>query len=383
MYKNKFYTRDFGFILLNRYIKHWPQCNFLLKVKKVEFETELGNYNILFSHQNKIFQVPYFQGPYELIFNYKNIKRSCKAWFDSKDSSRLVLFRFPSLLGLIFYIFNFRTKFDFVLEIVAHPLEISQNHHRILEKIFWRIMHFSQSLLTKKAIAVSYVTSETLQKTYRVKHSNIPTSYYSSIELDDDFFLERNIFGLDGKYRICLISHPINNNFSGHITLINVVSELTKRGIDVEVNIAGAGPLVSSFKKRIVELGIEKSFRWLGHINREGVKKLLKNSDFMIYASLSDGLPRVVIESMASGVIPLSTSAGGIPELLDIKFLCDNENYNCFVEKICKYVSNEELFFYDSKELQKKAAFYKRDVLNTKRTDFFTEVDKIVDKYQL
>jgi glycosyltransferase involved in cell wall biosynthesis len=351
-----------------------------LKVKEVEHETELGNYNILFSYKNKILPVPYFQGPYQLLFNFKNIRRSCKAWFETKNSSRLVLFRFPSLLGLVFYILNLRKTFNFVLEIVAHPLEISQNHKNIFEKTFWRIMHFFQVLLTRKAVAVSYVTSETLQKTYRVKNPRTYTSYYSSIELDDGFFQSRKTFGLDGKIRICLISHPINNYFSGHHTLINVVSELLKRGIDVDVCIAGDGPLVSEFKKRVEELGVQKSFFWLGHLNREGVKRLLINSDFMIYASLSDGLPRVVIESMASGVIPLSTSAGGIPELLDMRFLCDKNDYDCFVDKICKYVSNEESYFYDSKALQDKAAFYKKDLLNKKRTDFFAEVDRICDK---
>ena len=79
--------------------------------------------------------------------------------------------------------------------------------------------------------------------------------------------------------------------------------------------LAGDGHLQSAVEQQARDLGIADRVHFLGR--REDVAELLASSDAFALASLWEGNPLSVMESMAAGLPSVVTSVGGVPELVE------------------------------------------------------------------
>ena len=83
---------------------------------------------------------------------------------------------------------------------------------------------------------------------------------------------------------------------------------------DVHLAIAGSGPLMESMQQLAVELGVADRIHFLG--NRKDIPTLMKAADANILASVQEGLPRSVLESLALGLPTIGTKIRGTQDLL-------------------------------------------------------------------
>ena len=95
--------------------------------------------------------------------------------------------------------------------------------------------------------------------------------------------------------------------------IIDLVGAFKKLRLDVELNIAGTGPLLEKLRQDNHDLRIN----FLGRVNEDKLFELYWNSDAFIYPTLFEGMPTVVIEAMACGLPVISTDIGGLPDLVD------------------------------------------------------------------
>lgn len=95
---------------------------------------------------------------------------------------------------------------------------------------------------------------------------------------------------------------------------IQVYDELIKRGLRAELVIIGDGPQREECIELIAELGIERGVHLLG--TRGDARILLNDFDIFTLFSRWEGLPISIIEAMFAGKPIVSSSVGGIPELL-------------------------------------------------------------------
>ena len=96
----------------------------------------------------------------------------------------------------------------------------------------------------------------------------------------------------------------------GLFDLVDAFTELERN--DVDLLIAGDGPLEGKINEKIAERGLEQSIHLLGY--REDVPQLLAASDILVLPSYREGTPRVISEALASGTPVVSTHIAGIPE---------------------------------------------------------------------
>lgn len=86
---------------------------------------------------------------------------------------------------------------------------------------------------------------------------------------------------------------------------------------DVGLLIVGDGPERESLKQLSDVLGISEQVKFLGFRNRTELLELYNLADLFVLASYSEGLPRVLIEAMGCGCIPLVTNVGDATTLVN------------------------------------------------------------------
>lgn len=84
--------------------------------------------------------------------------------------------------------------------------------------------------------------------------------------------------------------------------------------ISFELVIYGDGELEGSTLERARDAGVEKSLTW-GGVTHDVLSRL-RELDLLLLPSRAEGIPYVLLESLAVGLPVLSTPVGGIPEVL-------------------------------------------------------------------
>ena len=83
------------------------------------------------------------------------------------------------------------------------------------------------------------------------------------------------------------------------------------------LTITGSGPERQALENLVVELGLQDTVIFTGHVNNNEMAALYHNSDVMVNPSLADNMPISVLEALASGVPVVSTNVGGVPYLVE------------------------------------------------------------------
>ena len=100
--------------------------------------------------------------------------------------------------------------------------------------------------------------------------------------------------------------------------LIEAAAVLRGEGLDVVVEIAGAGPDEASMRRRCTELGMDEFVRWLGHLGDLPKLDLLAACDAFVLASAwLEGLPNALLEAMTMALPVIVSDAGAMAEVIE------------------------------------------------------------------
>jgi glycosyltransferase involved in cell wall biosynthesis len=98
-------------------------------------------------------------------------------------------------------------------------------------------------------------------------------------------------------------------------TLLRAVASLRPAGdVETMLVLVGLGPLERDLRALAAELDIAERVLFAG--SRDDVFALLPAFDVFALSSRFEGLPIALLEAMASGVAPVVTDVGGIPEVI-------------------------------------------------------------------
>ena len=108
----------------------------------------------------------------------------------------------------------------------------------------------------------------------------------------------------------------------GFDVLFEALARLKRDGILFELRLYGDGPLRAELAAQCTGLGIEENVRMLGECSQEQVRDALAQADLFVLTPRvtpdgdRDGIPNVLVEAMACGLPVVTTSAGGVTELV-------------------------------------------------------------------
>jgi glycosyltransferase involved in cell wall biosynthesis len=97
---------------------------------------------------------------------------------------------------------------------------------------------------------------------------------------------------------------------------LEATHKLLEKGVACELHFYGDGPESEELKRYCRKNDIEDSIFFHGNVCADDVKKAYKESDFLIFASQSEGWPKVVAESMFWGCLPITTAVSCVPEMI-------------------------------------------------------------------
>lgn len=99
----------------------------------------------------------------------------------------------------------------------------------------------------------------------------------------------------------------------GQDVAIRFVAELP----DARLAIVGTGPDENGLRKLAEELGASRRIEFVGRLDPEALRERYRRADALILMSEREGMPNVVLESLACGTPVLASRVGGIGELVD------------------------------------------------------------------
>ncbi len=98
---------------------------------------------------------------------------------------------------------------------------------------------------------------------------------------------------------------------------IEACHQMVQRGRKVECYILGSGPLERQLSQQIDSLGLSSRVFLAGSQPQSRLVQWYRAADLTLLSSVSEGVPNVLLETIACGGSFVATKVGGIPEIAD------------------------------------------------------------------
>lgn len=269
---------------------------------------------------------------------------------------------------------KYAKKFNkpYLIEVVGCPWDSLWNH-----SYKGKFLAFPSYLVMKKSVKdasyVLYVTNEFLQRRYPCKGKSIGCSDVSLPYIDESV-LERRLNKInqmsEDKPIVIGTTAAIDVKYKGQEYVIKAISKLNREGYNFEYHLVGGGD--DSYLKSVAQkYDVCDKVKIVGSLPHEKVFEYLDKIDIYIQPSMTEGMPRALIEAMSRGCPVIGSNVGGIPELLNDKFIFKKASVN----EICELLKSvdKNAMIEEAKRSFEKAKEYDKELLDKRRTDFYED----------
>ena len=219
-------------------------------------------------------------------------------------------------------------------------IEHGSGHFTVYNKILDCFGHAYEHLLTKKLktlvkdfYGVSKACNKWLEH-YKIRAKDI---FYNAIDdREYNMYNTNSIIENNEKIKILFAGRLIKDK--GILLLINAFEELVKKYRNVELLIAGDGPLKETMSSN-------KNINYLGNLSHEDIMKLYSKVDIFVNPSYSEGLPTSILEAGLMKCSIIATPVGGTVEIIEDSvsgLFCDT-TVDSIKQKLEVLINNEDL----------------------------------------
>ncbi len=370
--KDDFYGMTLTYeFLKERYLKYYKTLTVSTRVKDItEDKGNHSGYKIVNGKNIDVIPVQHYKKIPDGILKKKIIQKEIEKILDGKD---IAIIRMPSMIGNIACEVCEKKGIKYLIEMVACAWDGYMNHHNKMGKIVAPYMYFRTKKNIKKAKNVLYVTNKFLQKRYPTHGNDISCSDVVINPINKKEIKERKEryknFDDIKEIKVATVAN-VGLKYKGQEYVIKAMNLSNNKKIKYYLIGNGNTEYLDKFIK---EYGLEDKVVFMGSIPHKEIFNVLKEMDIYIQPSLQEGMPRALLEAMSIGIPCYGSTAGGIPELLNDKYLFKKKDFKA-IASIFDRINKKELeenidcviskiIEYDPKLLDKKRCkFYKGDL---------------------
>ena len=150
--------------------------------------------------------------------------------------------------------------------------------------------------------------------------------------VDDNFFREQQLTSITGAHGFCAVARLSGQK--GIPLLIEAASRLKSEGHVFTIELIGDGEMRQQIEEMVRQHGLKDTVIVAGWASSEEVVQHLLNAKAMVLPSFAEGLPVVIMETMALGRPVIATAIAGTPELVnnDCGWLIPSGSVDALVE---------------------------------------------------
>jgi glycosyltransferase involved in cell wall biosynthesis len=262
----------------------------------------------------------------------------------------------------------------YAVEVVGHVGEsvlLVKNVQKFgLARLIALVNHTLTKIQAKSASCASY-TSRYIQEVYpSLNNSN--EWVFSSVKLD-----QQVIAAPRGKQHF--LTKPVHivsvgrlEPEKGHAVLVDALANLNKTETNFTAKIIGPGREIDNLRHQVSESGlagkvqVSPAIPWGSQLFEEFDKAQL-----FILPSITESMPRALIEAMARGLPAIGSDTGGIKELLNKEYLVPPNDSKALAEKIAQVINDPEKLEAMSRANFEKALEYRPEIMNQRKMRFW------------
>jgi glycosyltransferase involved in cell wall biosynthesis len=270
----------------------------------------------------EFFSLPDFRGPFQYVPVRSRLLARVREAIRKADA---YLLRGPGMIGNLLASEVQHVGRPYAAQVLGDPWEVFGPGRvgGFLRWFYRPVMTERLKRICWKAAAVSYVTRSTLQRRYPASAEAFAASW-SDAQIEGAIATEgelekriRSISELADRPAVLGFIGSLEQPYKGADLLLRAVAACRLRGFKVVAHLVGDGRLLSQYQHLAKELGVADYVKFLGRLGASGpIFQFLDSVDLFVMPSLTEGLPRAMIEAMARGCPCIGSNVGGIPELL-------------------------------------------------------------------
>jgi glycosyltransferase involved in cell wall biosynthesis len=368
---NRYYSIGFNDKLFDRYAAIFGNVGIVTRVDRTSTSSTYTESDKLTVDKYSVTEYPNYLS---LSGIFADKSKSTKLLESEISQCDALIIRLPSFLGGKCVRIAKEYNKPFLIELVGCPWDSLRNHG-LSGKLLAPYMCLMTKYQVRRATDVLYVTNEFLQRRYPTSGRQIGCS---DVELQND---NQNMFRVKAEHKsndkklIIGTVGKIDLKYKGHSTVIDAIKKMKAKGYDIQYQIVGPGDK-SDLESYAMRNNVIDNIVFTGSMGHDKIFEWLDTINVYIQPSLTEGMPRALIEAMSRGCPCVASNAGGMPELLDKKFIFSKGNADQLANILLNTAQNGLL----TQGLRNKefTEQFSPNVIKEKRTAFYQEFQKYV-----
>jgi len=375
--KGNYYTDgSYSMEVWERYLSFADHFSVLARKEQIIYEVDFAqrNFNYFDKTKIKFIETPDLKASIQAFLDMRKHKMRNKIIKKAILDCDGVVVRLPSSNGNVAIKLAKKFNKPYLVEIVGCAWDALWNHS-LKGKLIALPSYFAMKKSVKDAPYAVYVTSEFLQRRYPCKGKTIACPDVVLKFLDSDILHRRlnKIEQMKKHERVVLCTIGATNvRYKGQEYVIKAISKLNKEGFNFEYHLIGGGDI--GYLKSVAEKNkVSNKVKFVGSIPHEKVFEYLDNIDIYVQPSITEGLPRALIEAMSRGCPAIGSNVGGIPELLLQDVITRPKDCKDIAEKLSNLANDRLLLKKQAMHNFTKSQDYISSVINGRRNEFLSD----------
>ncbi len=205
------------------------------------------------------------------------------------------------------------------------PFSSLNTNEKIVRTFKEILKRFEYKLLKRsnRIIAVSEYTKREILKNYNVPawkikviYNGVDTWKFKPAKKDEKNLYKRELGFREDDFLILYVGRLYSRK--GLPTLIETIPHVAKKFRNIKFVISGKGleDEEERLRRYAKKLKVEEKLVFLGYYPDEKLPNLYAAADIFVFPSIYENMPFAMLEAMASGLPVITTTVGGIPEVI-------------------------------------------------------------------